>query len=549
MTGTLSIGGSDDVQQAAVLGEEESSSFRFTLTVVSDDLESMLSDPLHRARLFGTVEAPALSSESITVNDGRFGLFVADTETVGTRRMNYTMKLLTQEGKHYFLSGHKRVHDDPGIDSWSDTSTLSITVHHGDDEGGDIFGRGVLRIRPADFARQLTTMQVSGAPNVAARLALLAKFGRFFAGTLFDTYGGVLAKQNRFDPEAPPRKKRPLEAPLPEVHPLRTEDGVGLRLTRYQGGSKGPVVLAHGLGVSSRIFSLDTVEPNLVEYLAAHGYDVWLLDYRTSIELPASEGLCSGDDIARYDFPAAVAAVREISGADTVQVVAHCFGSTAFTKAMLGGWLTGVRSAVCSQVSAHLNAPLRTRVKAGLHLPGLLRALGADSLTAYTDRDANWSDRFFDDMLRLYPIQAEERCNSPICHRITFLYGMLFEHDQLNAATHDSLHELFGVANIASLDHLTKMVRRRAVVTGDGVDAYLPHADRMAIPITFISGAENACFLPKSTERTYTLLGERNGEHLYQRHVIPHYGHIDCIFGKDAAEDVYPHILRQLEES
>ena len=217
---------------------------------------------------------------------------------------------------------------------------------------------------------------------------------------------------------------------------------MGLRLTRYQGGSKGPVVLAHGLGVSSRIFSLDTVEPNLVEYLAAHGYDVWLLDYRTSIELPASEGLCSGDDIARYDFPAAVAAVREISGADTVQVVAHCFGSTAFTKAMLGGWLTGVRSAVCSQVSAHLNAPLRTRVKAGLHLPGLLRALGADSLTAYTDRDANWSDRFFDDMLRLYPIQAEERCNSPICHRITFLYGMLFEHDQLNAATHDSLHEL-----------------------------------------------------------------------------------------------------------
>jgi cholesterol oxidase len=30
-----------------------------------------------------------------------------------------------------------------------------------------------------------------------------------------------------------------------------------------------------------------------------------------------------------------------------------------------------------------------------------------------------------------------------------------------------------------------------------------------------------------------------NGDR-YERHVIDGYGHIDCIYGKDAARDVYP---------
>jgi hypothetical protein len=48
-----------------------------------------------------------------------------------------------------------------------------------------------------------------------------------------------------------------------------------------------------------------------------------------------------------------------------------------------------------------------------------------------------------------------------------------------------------------------------------------------------------------STQKTYQWLTEANGD-LYTRHVIPGYGHIDCIMGKDAARDVYPFILRHL---
>ncbi|MEO6982072.1 MAG: hypothetical protein ABI072_03025, partial [Edaphobacter sp.] len=63
----------------------------------------------------------------------------------------------------------------------------------------------------------------------------------------------------------------------------------------------------------------------------------------------------------------------------------------------------------------------------------------------------------------------------------------------------------------------------------------------------FIHGAENQCFLPVSTEMTYNALRAANGDALYSRHVIPGYGHIDCIFGTNAVNDVYPHMLEHLE--
>lgn len=76
------------------------------------------------------------------------------------------------------------------------------------------------------------------------------------------------------------------------------------------------------MGVSSRIFSLDTIETNLLEFLYAHGYDVWLLDYRGgSIELPASAQRFSADDVAQYDYPAAVTKVREVTASPSVQMV------------------------------------------------------------------------------------------------------------------------------------------------------------------------------------------------------------------------------------
>ncbi|WP_292989266.1 hypothetical protein [Nitrosomonas sp.] len=42
---------------------------------------------------------------------------------------------------------------------------------------------------------------------------------------------------------------------------------------------------------------------------------------------------------------------------------------------------------------------------------------------------------------------------------------------------------------------------------------------------------------------------EVNGPDGYACHVITGYGHIDCIFGKNAVKDVYPYMLSALDQT
>lgn len=350
-----------------------------------------------------------------------------------------------------------------------------------------------------------------------------------------------------FDPDAPPRPRRALRAPAPEEIRFSAKDGVGLRLRRYRGGPKGPVILAHCIGVSSLMYAVDTLETNLLEFLAERGFDVFLLDFRFSIELPASAEPHSFDEVARLDYPAAVDAVRAAAASDSVQIVAHGVGSSTLTMALLAG-LRGVRSAVCSQVSTHVLVPPLTRIKAELRLPSLAAALGLETITTYVDaKHSTRMDRVLDSLLRFHPIEAEERCSSAVCRRITALYGELYEHDRLSDATHGTLHELFGVVSLRALAQLARLTRAGHLVDEGGDDAYLPHAERLAIPIAFLHGAENRCVLPESTRATIELLAARNGAGLYERHEVPGYGHVDCILGATASRDVYPIVARHLE--
>ncbi|MGE5445075.1 MAG: alpha/beta fold hydrolase [Ignavibacteriales bacterium] len=540
------VKGDKDYERGAEQGRADGCKFEFTLTITSDDLDDMLSNPAHRARMVGTVNAPAISAQPLTVTDGEFNLFTENPDQIETRNMRYRMKMTDESGKDYCFEGFKVVRHDSRFDIWKDTTTLYITIHEGDTSDSPVMGKGILRISPEDFLRQMTTIQATNAHSPKERLEETARFGQFFAGVLYQTYGGILARPSVFNPDAPPRKKRTLRVGAPQVYFFNTEDGVQLRFTRYQGGNKGPVILSHGLGVSSLIFSIDTIETNLVEYLYAHGFDAWLLDYRASIDLPSSGTQFSADDVATKDYPAAVNKVRELTGAKGVQMVAHCYGSTTFFMAILAG-LEGISSAVCSQIGTDIVVPAAAEIKSGLHVPSLLKALGVKSLNAYVDAHEKWLERLYDKALELYPIEAEERCGSSVCHRITFVYSPLYEHDQLNDDTHSALHEIFGIANIKSFEHLALLIRKRKLVNARGEDVYMPHIERLAIPITFIHGAENRYFLPESTEKTLDLLSEKNGKDLYSRHVIPNYGHADCIFGKNAVKDVYPFILDHLE--
>ncbi len=537
-------------ETAARRGLDAGTPLSFTVTVIIDDVDRFVDEKRHSGRIIGSVDCPSLSPDPLEIFDGDFNLMRNDEGEVETKHFDYRFSLGARDGREFYFEGYKVVRSDAELDLWRDTTRLYIDIGSGPKAQLGHVARGMLEIAPSDFYVQMQTLKGTGGRDAADRLRAVARFGRFFSRELFDTYGGVLARTGRYD-AVNPRKKRSLRVPEPEIHLAKAGDGKILKLTRYRGGVKGPVVLSHGLGVSSLIFSIDTIETNLVEYLVAAGYDCWLLDYRASVDLPYARELWTADDVATMDYPAAVAKVRAVTGAPTVQMLAHCFGATTFSMAMLAG-LEGVRSAVISQIATDYVVPwYPQRLLAYLRAPALFDAMGIDVVDARATTSDSFLERALDKALQvLVPVPRRERTRDATSNRITALYGRLYQLDQLNEATVASgLAEMFGEANIDAFKQLALFARHGSVLGHEGDDVYLPHVQRLALPICFIHGSANACFLPESTARTLQRLSQANGRQLYERHVIPGYGHIDCIFGKNAARDVFPLIVAHLDKT
>jgi cholesterol oxidase len=186
---TVTDDGEDAYRRGLEQGRADGSPFQFIVTIISDDLDRTVSDVNYVSPMLGSATAPALSTQALTINEGQFNYFLVDRENVETKRMQYKMKLSSVEGKTFYFYGFKVIHDDPGVDSWSDTTTLYITLYEGENQQGRVLGKGILRIPIASFMRQMTTMQVTNAGSLTERWQSMLKFGRFFGGQLVDTYG------------------------------------------------------------------------------------------------------------------------------------------------------------------------------------------------------------------------------------------------------------------------------------------------------------------------------------------------------------------------
>ncbi|MFQ5589107.1 MAG: GMC family oxidoreductase N-terminal domain-containing protein, partial [Nitrospiria bacterium] len=196
MRGYFSTGEKSDYKEAAKAGKAAGSPFEFTLTVILDDLDRMITDEKHEGRIVGTMVAPALSEAPLSVSDGFFNLFVKDPGEPDAYQMRYRMKLHAENGDTYYFDGFKEIKDDPGFDMWEDTTTLFITVYRGESPSEAVAGKGILRILPEDFITQLTTVKVLNSENLKQRLAAKARFGKFFAGGLYDAFIAPMIKKS-----------------------------------------------------------------------------------------------------------------------------------------------------------------------------------------------------------------------------------------------------------------------------------------------------------------------------------------------------------------
>jgi cholesterol oxidase len=540
-------------------GRAEDTPLEFVLTVAIDDLEALLRDPATPGRLSGTVTAPVLSPQRLRVADGTFCLMQEDPTHVDTWHMRYSMRLVAEDGAEFGFEGTKYLHDRSGFDAWADTTTLHVTITRGRQPG--VVAAGVLRLTAADFARQLSTMRVSGVDGPLAQARWLARFSARFLRSLGAVYGGPLNGVGHF-PAAPPLPVPPTgdgtrRLRLPTAEP-RWCDGDGcwhegsdpgddawLRLTRYEGGRRGPVLVAPGFGMSAMSFIGGTIDTNLTEHLVAKGYDVWLFDYRAGIDLASSRTSFTLDDIATADWPAAVAEVLRVTGASSVQAVGHCVGSASLMMALASGSIPDVRSAVCMQFTLHPETSLLNRAKAALGVGSLLGALGLNRVAPFTGGSA--LKKLLDLGLRAVPMPAGERCAKPVCRWINAIYGCTHTHEQLDDATHAQLDNMFGVGNLRALDHMAVIMKARKVVAADGTDSYVTHPERLRLPILLVQGQRNYIFRPQGSLRTLRWLQEANDPALYERVVLPGYAHLDALIGRDAPTDVFPVVSGHLD--
>jgi hypothetical protein len=104
-----------------------------------------------------------------------------------------------------------------------------------------------------------------------------------------------------------------------------------------------------------------------------------------------------------------------------------------------------------------------------------------------------------------------------------------------------------------TLLHLLMQMGVRGYVTGNAplfkeLTTPTNIANLEGIPIMLFSGSDNHVLDPQSTDKTYSILRQRFGDGLYERHIVPGYGHLDCWMGREAYIDVFPLIRAQVDK-
>lgn len=334
------------------------------------------------------------------------------------------------------------------------------------------------------------------------------------------------------------------------VVPFLAGDGRSLNLHHIRGAqepTKGPVVLVHGAGVRAGIFRAP-VARTLVDALVADGYDVWLENWRASIDVEPSEWTL--DQAAVHDHPKAIQTIVRETGHDEVKAIIHCQGSTSFMLSAMAGLVPQVKVIVSNAVSLHPVVSRSARCKAFYAVPLVSK------LTPYLD--PQWGLRaegLTAKAITLLVKATHRECDNTVCRLASFTYGTgfptLWRHENLNPETHEWLKHEFAKVPLTFFQQMAECLRAGYLVPVEGyrelpedVARRPPETDARFI---FLAGKLNQCFLPESQRRTYERLSQRRpGYHAL--HVIPDYGHLDIFMGQDAARDVFPLILAELDK-
>lgn len=333
-----------------------------------------------------------------------------------------------------------------------------------------------------------------------------------------------------------------------ETIPFQTDDGLTCNLKHLTGTAptKGPVLLVHGAGVSGNIFDPPTPR-NLITMLKEAGYDVWLENWRGSIEVAPNPW--DLDQAALYDHPVAVRKVVELTQREKVKAIIHCQGSTSFMISAMLGLVPQVDLIISNAVSLHPVVPSYSVFKLNVFVPVVRLFFGY--------LNPQWglvAPGFKEKLLRVIVRATHREKDTLVGKFVSFTYGAgfpaLWRLENLDDSTLQWIQHEFAEVPLTFFAHIQRCVKAGVLVPNkeDSPDTYAPEVLRTNARFVLFGGEKNLCFLPDSQRRSFEYLRRVSSGH-HKLYILEQYSHLDVFWGKHAHEDVFPIMINELNES
>jgi hypothetical protein len=474
--------------------------------------------------------------------------------------ISYHTKLLSVEGFEYYLEGRKVLDSTISFSfkkTWEATTTVNVNITR---LNGAKLGAGVLHISLSEFPKQIWTFRTETV-SIRSLLALVTFLLSFLYNVslfFFMPFVPIHFPQTATGDQTNKTPNPPL------ICKVDAQDDVSTLLEVYdpllqQGNHEPrhvnlpPVLLLPGItgiGAIQNLYALPFLRCNMIDYFTQRGHRCYVLTPRWGCDPIVAQEATTFD--CRLDVAAAVRYIRDREP-EKPYVIAHCQGSVALCMGLLDGTIANsdllgitANSVFMNQVFGYWNS-LKGRTTL---LIQLYEILAGNYFPIMSNAGSALFQQLLDILLRFYPVgKTRDLCTSTACHRTSFAFGLLWNHDNLNTALHDNIHQFFAGTHTKIMRHVVGMGTQGSCMDNESRSLLTEeNLQRLeGLPILFVSGTDNQVFDPASTLKDYELLRRRFGERLYRRFLAEGYGHLDPIVGQSAAEDVYWRVFAHLE--